>query len=179
MMDLINKFEKMLLGWAKNVPHLPVAARTWLGVNVWWIVLIAAIISGIAFLSTLSNLLTYVSLMGAASSAYYINASYTSLAVMNTSITLVFIAATAALLGFAVTPLKERLKKGWVLLFFTLLVSALSIVVQAVTSFSVGSFIVQILFGAIFLAIGAYFITEIHSQFAHPAKPARKTQKKA
>lgn len=177
-MDLINKLEKLVLGWAKNVPHLPAVARQWLGLNVWWIVLVFAILSGIAFLVALSSFFTYISLIGAASSAYYINASYTSIAVLNSTVNLVFLAATTALFGFAVQPLKERQKKGWVLLFFSVLVQALSVVVGAILSFSVGAFIIQILFGAIGIAIAAYFVTEIHSEFAHPAKKTAKVEKK-
>jgi len=169
-MELISKLEKIVLGWAKNVPHLPPTARKWLGINIWWIVLICAVITAIAFLSNLDTLFRYISLLGATSSAYYINASYTSYAVMNTAVNLIFLAASAALLGLAVKPLKEKQKKGWVLLFFSLLVIALSVVVGAVLSFSVGGFVVQILFGAIVLGAVAYFITEIHGEFAHPAK---------
>jgi len=175
-MELISKLEKTVLGWAKNVPHLPATAQKWLGLNIWWIVLIVAIISAIAFLSVLNNLFKYISLLGTSSSAYYINASYANVAVMNTAITLVFIGVITALLGFSIQPLKDRQKKGWVLLFFAALVQALSIIVNAVLSFSVGGFIVEILFGAIIMAIVAYFITEIHGEFAHPVKkvPAKK-----
>lgn len=175
-MEFVNKLERLMLGWLKNVPHLPVAARKWLGENVWWIVLIVTIISALGFLGALGGFFTYLSLIGASSSAYYINTTYTSVALLNSAVSLAFLAATVALLAFSIKPLKERQKKGWVLLFFTLLVEALSIVVGAVLSFSVGAFIIQILFGAIGVAIGAYFITEIHSQFAHPVKH---TEKKA
>jgi len=177
-MELINKLEKLVLGWVKDVPHLPESARKWLGINAWWIILIVTIISGIAFLAALSGFFTYITLLGAASTAYYINASYTSIAILKSSVSLVFLAITVALLAFSIQPLKERKKKGWVLLFFTLLVEALSIVVGAVLSFSFGGFIIQILFGAIGIAIGAYFITEIHSQFAHPVKKTEKVEKK-
>lgn len=173
-MELISKLEKIVLGWAKNVPHLPPAARKWLGVNVWWIALVGAILTGIALLVTLGTLFTAISILGAASSIYYVSPTYTSMAVLNAAVSLVFLAVTGALLGLAVNPLKERVKKGWVLLFFSLLVQALSVVVGAVLSFSVGGFIVSILFGAIGIAIGAYFVTEIHSQFAHPAKATAK-----
>lgn len=177
-MELINKLERLVLGWVKDVPHLPEAARKWLGINVWWIVLIIAIIGGLGFLGALSGFFTYLSLIGASSSAYYINATYTSVALLNSAVSLVFLGATVALLAFAVKPLKERQKKGWVLLFFTLLVEALSVVVGAVLSFSASAFIIQILFGAIGIAIGAYFITEIHSQFAHPVKAKPVAEKK-
>jgi hypothetical protein len=171
MMEFISKLEKVVLGWAKNVPHLPVSGQKWLAANVWWIVLVCAIFSGIAFLFAIAGLFTLISLIGAVSSAYYVTGSnYTSLSIMNASIGLVFLVASGLLLAFAVKPLQNMQKKGWVLLFMTLLVEALSVVVNAVLSFSVAGFIISILFGAIGLAIGAYFIAEIHGQFGHTAK---------
>lgn len=170
-MNVISKLEKVVLGWAKNVPHLPPVAQKWLGANVWWVAAVGAVISAIAFLFVLAGVFTLVSLIGAASSAYYVvGSNYSSLAIMGGIVSLVFLAANAALLGLAVKPLQNMHKKGWVLLFVTLLVEALSVLVRAVLSFSVVGFIISILFGAIGLVIGAYFIAEIHGQFSHPAK---------
>lgn len=175
MMEFISKLEKTVLGWAKNVPHLPPVGQKWLGTNIWWIVLVGAILSGIAFLSTIGILFTAIALIGAASSAYYVSgSSYTSLAVLNAAVSLVFLVMSGILLALAVKPLRLKQKKGWVLLFLTLLVEALSVVVGAVLSFSIIGFIISILFGAIGLAIGAYFIFEIHGQFAHPVKATAK-----
>ncbi|MDB5160211.1 MAG: hypothetical protein JWO99_474 [Candidatus Saccharibacteria bacterium] len=170
MMELINKLEKLVLGWAKSVPHLPAAGQKWLGSNVWWIALIGAILSGIAVLVTAGVLFTAISLLGAASSVYYVSGSYTSIAVLNAAVSLVFLVANGILLALAVKPLQTKQKKGWVLLFLTLLVEAVSVVVNAILSFSVLGFIIGILFGAIGLAIGAYFIFEIHGQFSRPPK---------
>ena len=169
-MELINKLEKLVLGWAKNVPHLPVVAQKWLGTNVWWIARIGAIVSGIAFLFAIGAVFTAVSLLASPSSLYYIAGTYSGMIVVNAIIGLVFLAITGLLMAVAVTPLKAKQKKGWVLLFFVLLVEAVSIVVNAVLSFSVFGFISTVLFGAIALAIGAYFLTEIHGQFGHAPK---------
>ena len=169
-MELINKLEKLVLGWAKNVPHLPIAGQKWLASNVWWIALVGAILSGIAALFTIGVLFTAITLMSAASSAYYVSNSYTSIAVLNAAVSLVFLVVNGILLAIAVKPLQTKQKKGWVLLFLTLLVQAVSIVVNAILSFSILGFIISLLFGAIGLAIGAYFIFEIHGQFSHPPK---------
>lgn len=169
-MEFISKLEKVVLGWAKNVPHLPTAGQKWLGANIWWIALIGAIFSGVAFLFAAGGLLTLISLLGAVSSAYYVTGNYTSLAMLNAAVSLVFLALNGVLLALAVKPLQNMQKKGWVLLFLTLLVQAFSVVVNAVLSFSVAGFIIGILFGAIGLAIGAYFVAEIHGQFGHHAK---------
>ena len=169
-MELINKLEKRVLGWAKNVPHLPATGQKWLADNVWWIVLIGAIISGISVLYTIGGLLTAIALIGAASSLYYVSNSYTSIVVLNAAVSLVFLIISGILLAIAVKTLQTKHKKGWVLLFLTLLVEAVSVVVTSVLSFSVLGFIIGILFGAIGLAIGAYFVFEIHGQFSHPPK---------
>lgn len=166
-MEFIGKLEKTVLGWAKNVPHLPAAGQRWLGNNVWWIVLIGAIFSGIAFLFALAGLFTLISLLGAVSNTYYVTGNFTSLAIMKAIISLVFLVINGLLLAFAVKPLQNKEKKGWVLLFMTLLVEALSVIINAILTFSFVGFVISILFGAIGLAIGAYFIAEIHGQFGH------------
>lgn len=177
-MELIGKLEKTVMGWAKNVPHLPPAGQKWLGQNVWWIALIGAILSGISVLVSLAALATLVSLIGAVSSTYYVSTSYGGLSILTAVVSLVFLVVNGLLLAVAVKPLQRMEKKGWVLLFMTLLLEALSVVINAVLSFSVVGFIVGILFGAVGLAIGAYFISEIHGQFGHRVKTADKAPEK-
>ena len=169
-MELINKIEKTVLGWTKNVPHLPLVGQKWLADNVWWIALVGAIISGIAALFALSGLFALLAMLGGPSSVYYVYGNYSEIAVLTSVTSLVFLIINGILLALAVNPLKAKQKKGWVLLFLVLLVQAISIVINAVISFSVLGFIMAILFGAIGLAIGAYFVFEIHGQFAHAPK---------
>jgi len=169
-MEYINKLEKVVLGWAKDVPHLPVVARKWLGTNVWWIVLICAILSGISFLISVSNLFNQLSLLNAPSNAYYVTSDYTSIAILHIVVSAVFILVSGLLLALAVQPLQNKEKKGWVLLFVTLILEALSVVVNSVLTFSVVGFVLGILFGAIALAIVAYFVFEIHDQFGRREK---------
>jgi uncharacterized membrane protein YhaH (DUF805 family) len=169
-MEFISKLEKLVLGWAKNVPHLPAAGQKWLGANVWWIALIGAIISGIATLISLGAIATLVGTLSAPSNAYYVASDYTSLAIMTAIVSLVFLVANGVLLALAVKPLQNMQKKGWVLLFLTLLVQVVSVLVRAVLTFSIVGFIVGIIFGAVGLAITAYFLSEIHGQFSHRAK---------
>jgi len=175
-MEFISKLEKIVLGWAKNAPHLPVGGQKWLANNAWWIAAIGAVISAIASIYTLSAIFRLAASLNAPSNSYYVTSDYTSIAIMGAIISLVFLVANAVLLGLAVKPLQAMQKKGWVLLFLTLLVEALSVLVHAVLTFSVAGFIISILFGAIGLAVGAYFIFEIHGQFAHPAKKIAKTE---
>jgi len=169
-MQIISKLEKLVLGWAKDVPHLPVAVQKWLGTNVWWIALIGAILNGISLLVTMGALFTLIEILGTPSSTYHIAGNYNGLAILSAAVNLVFIAINGLLLAFAVKPLQLKHKKGWVLLFFTLLVQAVSVVVSAILSLSILGFIIGILFGTIFLAVSAYFIFEIHGQFNHALK---------
>lgn len=173
-MELIKKLETTVAGWVKDVPHLPAAGQKWLGENVWWIVLIGAILSGIAFLFALSALFTLIALLGTVSSAYYVVPTVTSWAVVSGVVSLVFLVLQGLILAVAVNPLKTRQKKGWVLLFASWLLNAVAVVVNSILTLSVGGFILGILFGAIGLAIGGYFLFEIHSQFAHDKPVAKK-----
>jgi hypothetical protein len=180
-MEFITKLEKKVLGWVKGVPHLPVEGQKWLAENMWWMVLVLAIISGVNFLYTLAALVTQIDLIGSASSSYYISSSFTSLSIVNLVIKLLLVGITGLLLALAVKPLQVRSKKGWVLLFIILLVEALWVVVHAALSLNFSGFIVSMLFGvvggeigAIVLLVCAYFVFEVHSQFGHSVKATAK-----
>ena len=178
-MELVSKLEKIVLGWARNVPHLPVSAQKWLAENIWWITLTAAILTGITFLRGVAGIFSQVGRLNDPSNAYFVDDSFLEVALVASAISLFFVLIRGLLLAFAVTPLKERQKKGWVLLFMTLLVQALALAVSAVLTFSFVGFIILVLFGGILLGIGAYFLFEIHGQFSHPVKPnTKQTAKK-
>jgi len=177
-MEYINKIEAIVGGWLKNVPHLPAAGQKWLGQNVWWIALIGAIAAGIGVLGGLVALFTTISLVGSLSSTYYVTQTVTSWAVVTAAVSLAFLVLQGLLLAIAVKPLKDLQKKGWVLLFTTLLVQAASVVVSAVLTLNVAGFLIGIIFGAVGLAIGAYFVYEIRGQFAQVSKPATKAAAK-
>jgi len=169
-MEYVKKLEKTVLGWLKNVPHLPASARKWLGDNVWWIVLVGVIFSAIAVLVAISGLFALIAALSAVSSVYYVTGFYTGFDLLRAVVSLVFLATIGIVLALSINPLKAKQKKGWVLLFLSLLINALSVVVTALLSFSVFGFIGGILFGAIGILIGAYFISEIHGEFEHKLK---------
>jgi hypothetical protein len=173
-MKLVNKLEKLILGWAKNMPHLPQSARKWLGVNVWWIALVGVIISTISLLLAVGALMNLLTVLTAVSSVYYVTGLYSGIDILQSGVSIALSVVSVVVLALAVKPLQTRQKKGWDLLFIGLLISAVSIVVNAVLTFSVFGFVGGILFGAIALAIGAYFITEIHGQFAQKSKTTAK-----
>ena len=180
-MELITKLENLVAGWTKSVPHLPAAGQKWLAHNVWWIVLIAAIATGIGILFAIGGLFTLIALLGAVSSSiygYYAVSSVSGLNVLSAVVAIVLSVLSGILLAMAVKPLQSVQHKGWKILFVVWLVEVATVVINAILSFSVLGFILGIIFGGIFSAVTGYFIFEIRGQFAHSTKPA-KTAKKA
>lgn len=178
-MQLLHKQETLIHGWVKNVPHLPDNARKWLGTNIWWIVLIGAIISGISLLFALFGIFALMQLIGSVSSVYYVNGTgFAAWGIVTGVITLVISAFALVLTALSITPLKEKQKKGWVLLFAAWLVNVAGSVIGAILAFNPFTFIFSLVFTAVFAAIAGYFLFEIHSQFAHEAKIVSTTRKK-
>jgi hypothetical protein len=178
-MEHLTKLEKKLLKWGESLPHLPKAAREWLGANIWWIALIGAILSGISVIVNLNSLFDTIAVLGTIGATYFATTSITSWMIVTSLVSIFFTALSTVVLAFSIKPLQNKEKKGWVLLFVTWLLSALSTVVMAVLSLSVFSFIVGLMFGAIWLAISGYFLFEIHGQFAHAEKSKGVKAKKA
>ena len=172
----ISKVENMVGGWLKSVPHLPRGGQKWLAENVWWIVLIGVIAGAISLLVGLAAIFSYMAFVGNAASYYYTVSPYGSGWIIGTVVSLLFSVAIVILLATAITPLKALKLSGWNKLFIVLLVNAVSAVLGAILSFSVGGFIFGIIFGAIGVAISAYFIFEIRSHFGGSAKhvPSKK-----
>ncbi len=166
-MEMLSKLERTILNWFKNIPHLPQNARKWLGDNVWWIVVIGVVLTGIAVLGLLGVLFGNLSALSSPFVAYYASATFVVWAVVTTIVSLVFVALECLIMAMAISPLKAKQKKGWVLLFASWLLSILAVVVTAVLTLNPFSFITNIIFGAIGVAVGGYFIFEIHGQFAH------------
>lgn len=169
-MELLRKIERKLLEWTKNVPHLPAGGRRWLGENVWWIALVGAILSAIGALFSVIAVLGLLSIVGTVAATYYVASTFTAWAIVTNLVNLVFVVLGMALLFMAVKPLQLKQKKGWVLLFASWLLSIVSVVVSAILTLNPFTFIANILFGAVGLAISGYFLFEIHSQFAHVEK---------
>jgi uncharacterized membrane protein YhaH (DUF805 family) len=103
----------------------------------------------------------------------------TGVTIVAAIVALAFTIIRVILLAISVKPLKDMQKKGWTLLFIVWLIQVVSVVVGAVLSFSVAGFFVGIIIGAIGLAISAYFLFEIHGQFAHSPRVTKVAPKKA
>lgn len=174
-MEYITKLENLVAGWTKNVPHLPVAGQRWLGQNVWWIILIATIASGIGILFSIIGIFQTIALLNTFSSTvygYYAVANISAMTVVASVVSLAFSVALALVMALAIKPLQLQQKKGWTLLFVGWLIQIVAMVVNSILGLNVFTFIFGIIFGAIFLAISGYFIFEIRGQFAHLTKKA-------
>lgn len=166
-MEFFAKLEKMILKWFKGVPHLPAAGQKWLGDNVWWIVLVGAILTTLGLIPSLLGISALVSVLGSPQVSYYTSSTFTSWALVTGIVGLVFSVLQAILLFAAIQPLKLKQKKGWVVLFASWLVGVVAVVVNAILTLNPISFVVSILFGAVWVAVSGYFLFEVHDQFAH------------
>ena len=169
-MDYLKKLEEKVFGWFKAAPNLPNDARKWLGDNIWWIAIVGVVLTVIHILRGLSTLEQQVSLQGSVAGSYYVSSTTSDWIIVTVSVSLIFLIIEAILMFLSIQPLKEKQKKGWVLLFAAWLISAVGLVVNAFLTLGVFSFIITVLFGAVWLAISGYFLFEIHGQFAHVEK---------
>jgi hypothetical protein len=174
-MNSTKKLEAMAEGWLKNAPHLPLNGQKWLAQNVWWIALIGAISTG---LGLIFGIFALIALLAPPVYVYYVPLVIVSgWAIASAVIALVFYIIHGLLLAFSVKPLKDMQKKGWVLLFIALLAQVLNVVIMALLnlfSVNIAGFFFSLIFSAIGIVIGAYFLFEIRSQFAHTTKTAKK-----
>jgi hypothetical protein len=176
IMSVVTKIETTVAGWLKSVPHLPKGGQKWIAENVWWIAMIGMIASIIGIFTAISALVVVATF--APSVDYYgyaIAQTYNGPTWISLVLSLVVSIIQITLLAMAIKPLRSLQKRGWTLLFLTLLLNAVSIVLSAVFSFNPLSFVFGLIFGAIGLAIGAYFTFEIRSYFVHVAPVAAKT----
>jgi len=170
VMDYLKKLEEKVFGWFKAAPNLPNDARKWLGDNIWWIIIVGVFLVGVNILRGLATLEQQISLQGTVAGSYYVSSTTSDWIIVTVSVSLFFLVLEAILMFLSIQPLKEKQKKGWVLLFAAWLISGVGLVVNALLTLGVFSFIITVLFGAVWLAISGYFLFEIHGQFAHVEK---------
>lgn len=174
----LDKLEKVIAGWLKPLPHLPANGQKWIATNVWWIVLVGVILSAIAALVGIGAIFAYMAFVGNAASYYgvYATSVYGDGWIISAVVSLLLSVAVVIFAAMAISPLKAMQKKGWNALFVIFMLKAVGVVLGAILTLNVFNFAVNIIFGAVGLAIGAYFLFEIHSYFgaAHKAVPVKK-----
>jgi hypothetical protein len=166
-MELLAKLERTILGWIKNVPNLPLTMRGWLADNAWWFAALGSVLMGLGVIGQLLRLQDYITVLNNPFAPLYSSSTFVTLLVISTITTLVFSIVSCVILGLAVNPLKEKQKKGWVLLFVAWLVAAVWTAVTTVITLNPLSIFTGIIFGAVMLAASGYLLFQIHGQYAH------------
>lgn len=164
-MDFLSKLEQTILRWLKNAPHLPDSARKWCAENAWWVVAICAVAAGVGALGLVVALFNNMSALGSPFAAYYASETLVAWATIKIAVKLGFTLVVCLLLALAIMPVRTKHKKGWVLFFCAWGLSALGVVVSAVLTLSTLNFLTDLIFGALWLGVWAYFLFEIHGQF--------------
>lgn len=175
-MEFVKKLETTLAGWYKQVPfHLPAGGRKWLSENVWWLVLIGAVLSALGIIVSVQAYWWGQQVIDRYRdvSLYYGVGQVTNTTMDMTAVWVgvVFYVAVILLEVMAISPLKNRQKKGWNLLFMAMLVGAVAAVVSAVLALNFSSLIST----AVGLVIGGYFLFEIHDSYS-AARAAKKAE---
>ena len=160
-MESLHKLETMAADWFKNVPHLPKGGQKWLADNIWWLAIIAVVLSVMALLAIVPLAMLSFGL-SATMSPYAYGPAYSvgAFAWLTVLISLVSLVAYAVLAGMAISPLKAHKKKGWDLLFLTVVIDAV-VVAATILTFDFSS----LLGGILGLAISGYLLFEIRSFF--------------
>jgi len=164
-MKNINKIETMIEGWLKPLPHIPAKWSKMLADNLWWIVGIGIVLTGIALLMALGVLFAGLSFLGGMSGYGALLANvYTGWWMAAAVISMAIPAVSVVLMGMAFNPLKAMQKKGWNLLFLASLVTAAAQILSVALNFNY-VLIFSLIMTLAGVAVGIYLLFEIKSYF--------------
>jgi hypothetical protein len=167
-METVAKLEKLIAGWYESAPHLPVNGKKWLADNAWWIALVGVIVGTASIVWLL--MLTFFTGVFFAAYTGVVGAALAGAGTLLVMITLALSSVALVLTAMAIAPLKAHKKRGWTLIFITVLLQVLSVAVSFMFDWN----LFGLLYSLVFTAIGAYFLFEIRSYFGDMAKkPAR------
>ncbi len=163
-MELVHQIEKMTEGWFKQMPHLPKGVRTWLGENAWWLVIIGVVIGAIGIFSGLALIIgasAVVGMMG-----MYGMGALVGVALTAAWVSLAFSAVTVIIEAMAIKPLQNKQKRGWDLVFLSLLLNVAASVISAVMLMNPFGLVMT----ALATLVGGYVMFEIRGEFAAHTK---------
>lgn len=158
-METVNKIENMVAQWYKGAPHLPKNGQQWLAKNAWWLALISVIVGAMGIFALLSITLFAGAVLTAAGGV-----AGAAIAGFSMIVVLVYLAIAVVSLiitVMAISPLKALKKRGWTLLFLTVLLTVVEKVVYFVFDYNFFSLIWSLLMSAVV----AYFLFEIRGFF--------------
>lgn len=169
-MDSVKKLDTMVASWYKDVPHLPAKGQKWLADNIWWLTLAIVIIGAIGVIQVLTVTFFAGAVIGGMAGGVLGGVALAGVTLFAVVLTLALAIVSLVISALAIQPLRAMQRKGWLLLFMTLLIGVLSTVLSFLFQWNFGGFIA----GIIFAAIGGYFLYEIRSYFGkvHVSKKA-------
>lgn len=158
-----EKIENRIAVFHADMPHLPQGGRKWLADNVWWIVLIAAVAGGFGALAlVLVTLLGGVFLAGA---VFLFSAKFGGLSLLLAVVVVALSLVNLAVAIMAISPLKDKLKKGWLLLGLSLLIGCIAAILTDLIKQDTLAVVKEV----VFLAIGVYVLFELRDYFTRSA----------
>ena len=155
-MKQLAPLEESLAKVFKDLPHLPKGLRDWLYENVWWLVIVGLVFSVFGVFAGLSSLAVLASLTMGMYGVAFVGAW-----VVASIISLVVLVATIVVEAMAIQPLKNKQKRGWDLLFLSLIISVVGTAVTSLVGMNVFG-LIGILIGA---AIGGYLLFEMRGHY--------------
>jgi phosphoglycerol transferase MdoB-like AlkP superfamily enzyme len=156
-----DELEMKLKRWYDRVPHLSSYSREWLSNNIWWMALIGVVFNAVGLYRVVNVLLAVfgmerpgVDIQPVLDVASY-NWVFVAISALQFAVTLMFMV-------FAVSPLRERAKQGWVLLYWSFVVNFTLGFMAMIASFRLFNAVVVVAQAG----IAGYFLFEIRSYFA-------------
>ncbi len=171
-MEVINKLEAMIAPLYQKAPRLPRDTTDWIADNAWWLALLGAILGLITVLGIVS--LTFFAGVFFTSVAGLVGATLSGIVLVGVILALTFSIIDIVLLSLAVNPLKNKLSKGWTLIFISLLIHVISVVVNFLFTFDV----LGLIWSLTFTVIGGYLLFEVRHNFKIAHVKAKATVKK-
>lgn len=174
-MEQVRKLEKSLANLYKDLPPLPKNAKESLA-NAWpWIALVLGVLQLAAAWSLwrlydrVQPLVDYANQF----SQYYRGTTigYSAFDKLMIYVAIASLLVEGVLLVMAFSPLKRKLKRGWDLLFLSVL---LNVVYAVITIFIDGRGAGSFIFNLLGTAVGLYFLFQIRDQFGGNATVADK-----
>lgn len=158
-----REIEAIVVGWHARSPHLSSNGRQWLANNVWWIVLIAAIAG--AFGAVMLLLITLVGGVFVAGAVFLFSAKYGGLALLVATVVVTLTFANVVTAALAVSPLRMKRKKGWLLLALSLTLGFVAALLTDLLRQDEWAVIKEV----IFYGIGVYVLLELREYFTPDA----------
>ena len=165
-LNVAHGFEKTLVSFFAQFPHLPEDGRKVLAQIVPWFALVVGILGIISFIGVLGAGTVAMTVSGGLGSVTGIQGMLNGGVfgiVLLVSVILGLAVAILELLAFQ--PLKKNMKKGWNFLFYGLLIGALSTSINVVGSALLGQGVGSLIGGVLGFLIGGWILFEIRSHF--------------